>query len=323
MGPGDLSAALAPLPRESDPRLLVGRETFDDAGVFRLSDDLALVQTVDFFAPIVDDPYRFGRVAAANALSDVYAMGGTPLTAMNIVGFPEKTLPLAVLTEILRGGQDAVHEAGARIVGGHTVTDEELKYGLSVTGQVHPDRILSNANARPGEQIILTKPIGTGILATAGKRGALAPAHEEALYQSMATLNALASRTAVELGARCATDVTGFGLLGHLLHVTRASGVRVTLHLDAIPLLPGAREALAAGFTTGGAGRNAQWVDAELDWNDSGEDWRALLTDPQTSGGLLVSLAPDRVAPYLAKVPGSVVIGHVSGWERGPRIVLA
>jgi len=323
MGPGDLSAALAPLPRESDPRVLVGRETFDDAGVFRLSDDLALVQTVDFFAPIVDDPYRFGRVAAANALSDVYAMGGIPLTAMNIVGFPEQTLPLVVLTAILRGGQDAVHEAGARIVGGHTVTDGELKYGLSVTGQVHPDRILSNANAQPGDRVILTKPIGTGILATAGKHGALAPVHEEALYRSMATLNALASRTAVDLGARCATDVTGFGLLGHLLHVTRASGVRVTLQLDAIPLLPGAREALAAGFTTGGAGRNAQWVDAELDWNDSGEDWRALLTDPQTSGGLLVSLAPDRVAPYLAKVPGSVVIGHVSGWERGPRIVLA
>jgi len=323
MGPGDLSAALAPLPRESDPRLLVGRETFDDAGVFRLSDDLALVQTVDFFAPIVDDPYRFGRVAAANALSDVYAMGGTPLTAMNIVGFPEKTLPLAVLTEILRGGQDAVHEAGARIVGGHTVTDEELKYGLSVTGQVHPDRILSNANARPGEQVILTKPIGTGILATAGKRGALAPAHAEALYQSMATLNALASRTAVELGARCATDVTGFGLLGHLVHVTRASRVRVTLHLDAIPLLPGAREALAAGYATGGAGRNAQWVDAELDWNDAGEDWRALLTDPQTSGGLLVTLPPDHVATYLAMVPGATVIGHVSGWERGPRIGLA
>ncbi len=152
MGPGDLSAALAPLPREDDPRLLVGRETFDDAGVFRLSDDLALVQTVDFFAPIVDDPYRFGRIAAANALSDVYAMGGEPLTAMNIVGFPDQALPLSVLTEILRGGQDAVHEAGARIVGGHTVTDDELKYGLSVTGRVHPDRILSNAHARPGDR---------------------------------------------------------------------------------------------------------------------------------------------------------------------------
>jgi selenide,water dikinase len=161
------------------------------------------------------------------------------------------------------------------------------------------------------------------ILATAAKRSALSPAHQEGLYESMATLNALASRTAVELGVRCATDVTGFGLLGHLLHVTRASGVRVTLQLDAIPLLPGTREALAAGYTTGGAGRNAQWVDAEMDWNDSGEDWRALLSDPQTSGGLLIALAPELVAPYLAAVPGSVVIGHASGWDQGPRILIA
>lgn len=285
MGPGDLSAALAPLPRESDPRLLVGRETFDDAGVFRLSDDLALVQTVDFFAPIVDDPYRFGRIAAANSLSDVYAMGGEPLTAMNIVGFPDKLLPLSVLTEILRGGQDAVHEAGARIVGGHTVIDEELKYGLSVTGRVHPDRILSNANARAGDVLVLTKPIGSGILATAGKAGALTSEQDEALYVAMSSLNAKASAAAVELGARCATDVTGFGLLGHALHIARAS--KVTLHLvhGDVPLLPGAREALIAGHTTGGAKRNADWVSAFVDWGDTGSDVRALLTDPQTSGG--------------------------------------
>jgi selenide,water dikinase len=311
MGPGDLSAALAPLPRESDPRLLVGRETFDDAGVFRVSDDLALVQTVDFFAPILDDPYRFGRVAAANALSDVYAMGGEPLTAMNIVGFPEKALPLSVLTDILRGGQDAVHEAGARIVGGHTVTDEELKYGLSVTGRVHPDRILSNANAAPGEMLVLTKGIGTGILATAGKRGALADPHAEGLYASMSALNAAASRAAVALGARCATDVTGFGLLGHASHIARASGVRLRLRHAEVPLLPGTREALAAGFVTGGGARNARWVADVTDWDDVGDDVRALLTDPQTSGGLLVALAPDRVEEYLARVPGAAVVGEV------------
>src|SRR5215213_3193150 len=160
MGPGDLSHALAPLARKSDPRILVGHETFDDAGVFRVSDDVAIVQTVDFFAPIVDDPYEFGQVAAANALSDVYAMGGEPLTALSIVGFPTGTLPLEVLTKILEGAQDKVHEAGASIVGGHTINDDELKFGLSVTGRVHPDRILSNANARPGERLILTKPIG-------------------------------------------------------------------------------------------------------------------------------------------------------------------
>src|SRR5947207_8634051 len=170
MGPGDLSRALAALPEKSDPRLIVGRETFDDAGVFRLSDDLALVQTVDFFAPIVDDPYQFGQVAAANALSDVYAMGGEPLTALNIVGFPSGKLPLSVLTEILRGGQDKVHEAGAFVVGGHTIIDDELKFGLAVTGRVHPQRVLSNANATIGDRLVLTKALGTGILATAAKQ---------------------------------------------------------------------------------------------------------------------------------------------------------
>jgi selenide, water dikinase len=311
MGPGDLSAALAPLPRETDPRLLVGRETFDDAGVFRVSDDLALVQTVDFFAPILDDPYQFGRVAAANALSDVYAMGGEPLTAMNIVGFPEKSLPLSVLTEILRGGQDAVHEAGARIVGGHTVTDEELKYGLSVTGRVHPDRILSNANARAGDVLLLSKGIGTGILATAGKKGALSAEHAEGLYRSMSTLNATASRAAVALDAKCATDITGFGLLGHALHIAKASGVRIRFQHADVPLLSGTSEALASGFKTGGAARNAKWVDEHTDWDDVGDDVRALLTDPQTSGGLLVALAPSRVAAYHAQVPGAAVIGEV------------
>src|SRR5204863_4100656 len=167
MGPGDLSRALAALPVRSDPRLLVGRETFDDAGVFRVSDDLALVQTVDFFAPIVDDPYDFGQIAAANALSDVYAMGGEPLTAMNLVAFPSDTLALEILTEILRGGQDKVHESGAVVVGGHSVVDDEIKFGLSVTGRVHPDRMLTNARARAGDRLVLTKPIGSGILSTA------------------------------------------------------------------------------------------------------------------------------------------------------------
>jgi selenide, water dikinase len=322
MGPGDLSAALAPLPRESDPRLLVGRETFDDAGVFRLSDDLALVQTVDFFAPILDDPYRFGRVAAANALSDVYAMGGEPLTALNIVGFPEKALPLSVLTEILRGGQDAVHEAGARIVGGHTVTDEELKYGLAVTGRVHPDRILTNAGARAGDRLLLTKPIGTGILATAGKRGTLAPEHAEGLFASMAALNAEAARAAVDLGARCATDITGFGLLGHARHIARASGVRLVIRHADVPLLPGTREALAAGHATGGASRNAEWLADDVDWDDCGPDVRALLTDPQTSGGLLVALPADAAARFVERVPGAVGIGDVAAYEGGPHLVL-
>lgn len=322
MGPGDLSAALAPLPRESDPRLLVGRESFDDAGVFRLSADLALVQTVDFFAPIVDDPYDFGRVAAANALSDVYAMGGQPLTAMNIVGFPEKSLPLSVLTEILRGGHDAVHEAGARIVGGHTVTDEELKYGLSVTGTVHPDKLLTNAGARAGDLLILTKPIGTGILATAAKAGALTAERVALLVAAMSALNKDASAAAVAVGARCATDITGFGLLGHALHIARASQVQLVIEHASVPLLEGAREALVAGHTTGGATRNAEWVAGETDWSDVGDDVRALLTDPQTSGGLLVAVAPQRAAAFLTRVPRAVIVGRVEAGGTGARLVV-
>src|SRR5215212_6092400 len=192
MGPGDLSRALAPLRERPDPRLVVGHETFDDAGIFVLSDDLALVQTVDFFAPIVDDPFTFGQIAAANALSDVYAMGGEPLTALNIVGFPSGKLPLEVLREILRGGQEKVHEAGALVVGGHTIIDEELKYGLSVTGRAHPKRLLTNANARAGDRLVLTKPIGTALLATVAKASQLPEPETRALHDSMRALNAIA-----------------------------------------------------------------------------------------------------------------------------------
>lgn len=277
---------------------------------------------MDFFAPILDDPYQFGRVAAANALSDVYAMGGTPVTAMNIVGFPEKALPIDVLTEILRGGQDAVHEAGAHIVGGHTVSDEELKYGLSVTGTVHPDRVLTNANAAPGDRLVLTKALGTGILATAGKQRALSAEAAETLFQSMAALNAKASRAAVALGVRCATDVTGFGLFGHALHIARASGVRLRVHYFSLPLLLGLGDALAMGWSTGGAKRNQAWVSPETDWGDFGEDARKICTDPQTSGGLLVAVPASQVADYLAEVPGAVEIGEVEAWTAGPRLLL-
>ena len=212
-----------------------------------MSDDLALVQTVDFFAPIVDDPYLFGQIAAANALSDVYAMGGEPLTALNIVGFPIGQLPLEVLTDILRGGQDKVHEAGALVVGGHTIIDEELKFGLAVTGRVHPERVLTNAAARVGDRLVLTKPIGTGLLATAGKAESLGTDEAEALYASMCLLNATASRAAVTVGVRCATDVTGFGLLGHALHIATASNVTLRVDAARVPLLPGARDAWDRG----------------------------------------------------------------------------
>ena len=311
MGAADLALALAPLPSADDPRLLVGRETFDDAGIFQLSDELALVQTVDFFAPIVDDPYHFGRVAAANALSDVFAMGGEPLTAMNIVGFPAGTLPLEVLSEILRGGQDAVREAGAVIVGGHTIIDEEVKYGLAVTGRVHPMRLLTNAAAMPGDVLVLTKPLGTGLVATAGKRGTASEADLEAMIASMETLNAVASRAAVALGVRCATDVTGFGLLGHASHIARASRVALAIDVAALPVLNGAREAFARGDGTGGGARNAAFVEGIVRWGAVSDVDRAILLDPQTSGGLLVALPAGRVDEFRAAVPGTTVVGAV------------
>jgi selenide,water dikinase len=311
MGPGDLSRALAALPVQSDPRLLVGRETFDDAGIFRMSDDLALVQTVDFFAPIVDDPYDFGQIAAANALSDVYAMGGQPLTALNIVAFPTNDLPLEVLGQILAGGQDKVHEAGALILGGHTIVDPELKYGLSVTGRAHPDFLLTNAGALVGEKLILTKPIGNGILATAAKRGQLSHDAQQPMLRAMKTLNGPASRAALALGVRCATDITGFGLLGHMSHIARASNLSLRLDHGAVPILPGVRDAVRAGFTTDGAKRNAEYLRELVNWNAISEEDGAILTDPQTSGGLLLSIKAGRVGDYLSRVEGSVVIGEV------------
>ncbi len=319
MGPGDLRQALAALTPGTDARLLIGHETFDDAGIFRLSDDLALVQTVDFFAPIVDDPYDFGQVAAANALSDVYAMGGEPLTALSIVGFPTGKLPLEVLSQILRGAQDKVHEAGASLVGGHTVTDDEVKFGLSVTGRVHPDRILSNANARVGDRLVLTKPIGTGLVATAVKRGNATAEHEAVMVASMKRLNRLASEAAQACGARCATDITGFGLLGHAAHIARASAVTLRLDVAAVPVLPGAREAWAAGLRTGGAERNDAFLDADVQWGNVTAEQRALLVDPQTSGGLLVAVPADRVADYLSRVEGGVIVGDV--FPRGEHLI--
>ncbi len=321
LGIGDLSEALKGVPHQSDPRLLVGRETFDDAGVFVLAPDLALVQTVDFFAPIVDDPYLFGQIAAANALSDVYAMGGEPLTALNVVGFPAGKLPLEVLGRILQGGQDKVHEAGALVVGGHTIIDEELKFGVAVTGRVHPDRLLTNAAARPGDRLVLTKALGTGLLATAEKEGTLSEEDARSLHASMRTLNAEASRAAVDLELRCATDVTGFGLLGHASHIARASGVTLVIHAASVPMLSGADRAWRNGVRTGGADRNLAFLNDKVAWNDATEIQRAIGLDPQTSGGLLVAVPADRVRDYLTRVPGAVEIGVVRGPGATPLVL--
>ena len=316
LGAVDLSLALGGLPSYDDPRLLVGRESFDDAGIFLLRDDLALVQTVDFFAPIVDDPYEFGQIAAANALSDVFAMGGEPLTALAIVGFPVGRLPLDVLTEIMRGAQEKVREAGAVLAGGHSIIDEELKFGLSVTGQADPRRLLTNAAARPGDVLVLTKPLGTGLLATAGKTGVLDAEAGAALHASMRALNDRASRAALAAGVRCATDVTGFGLLGHGSHIARASDVTLRVRGTALPELPGARALWRSGVRTGGAERNESFVAPLADWSAADPSDVALALDPQTSGGLLVAVPPARLSGYLSAVAGSVVIGAVE--PRGP-----
>ena len=310
------------LPTTKDPRLLVGAATADDAGVYRLSRSLALVQTVDFFAPIVDDPYEFGQIAAANALSDVYAMGGEPLTALSIVGFPTGKLPIEVLTEILRGGQDKVHEAGAFIVGGHSIIDEELKYGLSVTGRVHPDRMLTNTGAREGDVLVLTKPLGTGFVTTALKRGSISAEVAKPAVESMRALNRDAARAAVELGAKCATDITGFGLLGHALNVARGSNVTIRIDASTLPVLPGALDAWRTGSTPGGAERNDAFIREHTDWRNTEPFHEALVIDPQTSGGLMVSLPAPVVADYLSRVPQSVVIGAVLSREESA-IILA
>ena len=306
----------AQLPVPADPNLLVGTGTADDAGVYRLTDELALVQTVDFFTPIVDDPFDFGRIAAANALSDVYAMGGRPVTALNLVAFPLERLGREVLAEILRGGSAVAAEAGVAIVGGHSIDDPEPKYGMAVTGVVHPDRLLRNSRARPGDQIHLTKPVGGGVVSTAAKRGVASPELLERTVEVMTTLNAEASAQAVEAGASAMTDVTGYGLLGHLLEVARASGVNIEISAGAVPLIEGVAELMegAEPPVAGGTRRNREWVEPHVDWaDDVNEPSRWLLCDAMTSGGLLVAAPPGHEAP-------GVPIGRVGGAAETPRV---
>lgn len=317
MAPGDLEQALCGLPPIRHPDLLVGLETHDDAGVFRLTTDLAVIQTVDFFTPIVDDPFTFGAIAAANALSDVYAMGGTPITAMNIVGFPMKDLPLSVLGEILQGGQSVLDEAGVLLVGGHSVKAPELLFGLSVLGRVHPDRVRSNAAARPGDVLILTKGLGTGVITTALKKGSVAPEILDEAVASMRRLNAKAANALDGLTVSGCTDVTGFGLVGHLHELALASGVDAELSLQAVPLLPGALEHSREGDRPGGLSANrahfGQWFEeaAGLD-----EARVALLFDPQTSGGLIVCLPPAEAGVYLERVESHRIGELVAGTGR-------
>jgi selenide, water dikinase len=283
---------LAHLPLVEHPDFLVGRGNADDAGVVRVRDDLALIQTVDFFTPIVDDPRNFGRIAAANALSDVYAMGGTPLTAMNIVCFPRKSLPLDVLREVLLGGHEIVEQAGALLVGGHSVEDPELKYGLSVTGTVHPERVVTNAGARFGDRLLLTKPLGTGVLATAIK-GKMASLDAEAeAVRWMTTLNKDATEAMQEVGVNACTDITGFGLLGHALEMATASGVTIEINAAEVPLIPGVRDLASMGLIPAGSFANRSFCERAVTVEDSVEQLLVdLFADAQTSGGLLISVS--------------------------------
>jgi len=303
------------IPRH-DPRLLVGLDTSDDAGVYQLNDTTALIQTVDFFTPIVDDPYLFGQIAAANSLSDVYAMGGRPLTAMNIVGFPIGVLDKEVLLAILQGGQSKVNESGALMVGGHTIDDPEPKYGLSVTGTVHPDKVWTNAGAKPGDALLLTKPLGTGILATAD-RAEMYPDGVKAAMASMATLNRTAAETAEGFPIHACTDITGFGLLGHLYEMAAASHVCVEVDAQNLPLLPEAREAAECGLVPVGAYTNRSYLQQVTFSAAVPEALRDISFDPQTSGGLLFSLPEqeaNRLLPLLqaAGLKQAAIIGKVS-----------
>ena len=299
------------LPASTAPELLVGSATGDDAAVWRISDELALVQTVDFFTPVVDDPYDFGRIAAANALSDVYAMGGRPLTALNLVAWPLEQLGAAALGEVLRGGMDVVRAAGAEVVGGHSIDDPEPKYGLAVTGAVHPDRVIANAGGQAGDALVLTKPLGAGAVVTARKRG---QAHDALLARAvgvMAALNADASAAAVAAGASAMTDVTGFGLLGHLHALARESGVAAEVDAAAVPALDGVEFMLEdERAVSGGSRRNREYAEGFAYLAGRVAPWRArLVCDATTSGGLLVAVDPARAA----EVPGPVVGRLVAG----------
>ena len=306
------------MPVKTDPRLLVGTETSDDAGVYQISADTALIQTLDFFTPIIDSPYEFGRIAAANALSDVYAMGGEPMTVMNIVCFPSDDLPESILRDTLAGGLDVVHEAGAMLVGGHSVDDPEFKYGLSVTGIVHPEKIWTNSHAAIGDQIILTKPIGTGILATAVKGKLADPETIRQLIDITTALNKEAADIARAFSPRACTDITGFGLAGHLLEMARASGKEMTLTIGQVPFIQTALAFARMGFFPAGAYTNKKYceknisVAAGIDAIESD-----MLFDPQTSGGLIFALPEEKaraaVAALNEKNVAAQIIGEVTG----------
>lgn len=302
--------------------MLVGLDTSDDAGVYKINDDTALVQTLDFFTPIVDDPYMFGQIGAANSLSDVYAMGGKPITAMNIVGFPINTLDKSILAEILAGAADKISESGATLVGGHSIDDEEPKFGLSVTGTIHPDRIRANVGAKPGDRLILTKPIGVGILTTAIKKDLLSKETLDNVMKVMATLNKYAAETMEKYTVNACTDVTGFGLLGHTLEIAEGSDVGITISSKDVPILPGTRDLAEQDIIPGGTKKNHKWLADRIDYSHKiSELDQLILCDAVTSGGLLISV-PEAEANSLQEAlqtnnVESAIIGEVTSEKPG------
>jgi len=315
---GLLEKILCGLPRLESEDLLVGIEFADDAGVVRVSDELAIIHTTDFFPPMVDDPFTFGRIAAVNALSDVWAMGGTPLAGMNLVSYPLEKLGKDALKEILRGGLSALAEAGAVLAGGHTIEGQELLYGLAVTGTVHPDKIWRNAGARLGDALVLSKPLGTGIITTGAKAEMVDPAHLSTALRWMATLNRDAAAVLHEVGPHAVTDVTGFGLAGHAAEMAAASGCAVELDLAALPQLPGALDAAATGLVPAGAGKNRDSISEVLSVDDGADELLVDLSlDPQTSGGLLAAVPPKSAEALVRRLPGAAVVGRISDGEAG------
>ena len=299
----------------------------DDAGVYKLSDELAIIQTIDFFTPVVDNPYVFGQIAVANALSDVYAMGGRPLTAMNVVCFPTKSLDISVLKDILKGGVDKMAEAGVILVGGHSIDDKELKYGLSVTGTVHPKRLVTNSGARVGDKMILTKPLGTGIINTALKVGVVSEELVGKVTRSMAALNKIASELMQEIGVHACTDITGFGLLGHTIQIAEGSQVGIELHLATIPCFPEVIGFSQEGLFPGGLYRNRDYYSDRVEFADEVPEYmQSILFDAQTSGGLLICLSPNKAELLLnrlqqAGVEDVTIIGEAVSKPRGKVIV--
>jgi selenide, water dikinase len=316
LAPGDLAQVLSKLPLQPSKNVIVGFENSDDAGVFRLTDDTALVQTVDFFTPVADDPETYGRVAAINSLNDVYAMGGAPLTALSVVCYPQNG-DWDILEKILLGGQLAMNEAGVVVVGGHSVDDQEMKFGYAVTGIIHPDKVITNAGARPGDVLILTKPVGTGAINTAVKHGVASETATAACIEAMTTSAASASQAMVEFGASACTDVTGFGLLGHAYEMAKASDVTLTIVSTQVPLLPDVLELIGKGMLTRGDKNNRVYVGDTIGFAESvSREMQSALFDPQTAGGLLISIDEAKSTDFMKRVPDAQVIGRVEVFER-------